>query len=289
LRSPYDLLAGVITSKPFAVAGVVIAVFLVALYGTTLLTMETGTDTYMDKTTEQGMLLNKYTETFKSDAIMLVIETDDVTNPDVLAYIDRLQEDIDNEQYVAGTRSLVDMVKQVNGGSLPTSAADVMRAKESLPPEMLEMFLPSELLTIGVITLEPGVSAENQNQLLDNIYAIVSISDPPPGVEVTVTGNPSFQKQMGEEIGSSMGTLIGAAMLLMILAVGLLFSHVSYRFLPVAIVATGLILTFGIMGLAGIPISMVVVGAFPVLIGIGIDYAIQFQSRFDEERPFRKR
>jgi Predicted exporters of the RND superfamily len=30
-------------------------------------------------------------------------------------------------------------------------------------------------------------------------------------------------------------------------------------------------------------ISMVVIGAFPVLIGIGIDYAIQFHSRFDEE------
>jgi hydrophobe/amphiphile efflux-3 (HAE3) family protein len=283
LRSPYDLLASVITSKPYAVAGVVLAVFLVALYGTTLLTMETGTDTYMDKTTERGMLLDKYTTTFKSDAIMLVIETDDVTNPAVLAYIDRLQEDIANEQYVAGTRSLVDMVKQVNGGSLPTSAADVIRAKESLPPEVFELYLPSELLTISVIILEPGVSAESQNQLLDNIDAIVSISDPPPGVEVTVTGNPAFQKQMGEEIGTSMGTLIGAAMLLMILAVGLLFSHVSYRFLPVAIVATGLILTFGIMGLAGIPISMVVVGAFPVLIGIGIDYAIQFQSRFDEE------
>ncbi len=43
-------------------------------------------------------------------------------------------------------------------------------------------------------------------------------------------------------------------------------------------------MTFGFMGLFGIPpISMVVIGAFPVLIGIGIDYAIQFQARFDEE------
>jgi hypothetical protein len=49
------------------------------------------------------------------------------------------------------------------------------------------------------------------------------------------------------------------------------------------IVGSGLVLTFGFMGLSGTPISMVVIGAFPVLIGIGIDYAIQIHSRLDEE------
>lgn len=42
-------------------------------------------------------------------------------------------------------------------------------------------------------------------------------------------------------------------------------------------------MTFGIMGLAGIQISMAAIGAFPVLIGLGIDYAIQFQARLEEE------
>jgi hydrophobe/amphiphile efflux-3 (HAE3) family protein len=37
------------------------------------------------------------------------------------------------------------------------------------------------------------------------------------------------------------------------------------------------------MGLAGIQLNMAVIGAFPVLIGLGVDYAIQFHARFDEE------
>ncbi len=77
--------------------------------------------------------------------------------------------------------------------------------------------------------------------------------------------------------------LIVAAMILMILAVGVFFSHVRYRFLPVILVACGLVLTFGILGFLRMPISMVSIGAFPVLIGIGIDYAINMQARFDEE------
>ena len=69
----------------------------------------------------------------------------------------------------------------------------------------------------------------------------------------------------------------------MILTMGVLFAYVRYRFMPVLLVALGLVTSLGLMGLAGIQLNMAVVGAFPVLIGLGIDYAIQFHARFDEE------
>jgi hydrophobe/amphiphile efflux-3 (HAE3) family protein len=124
---------------------------------------------------------------------------------------------------------------------------------------------------------------EAQQQVVGNIKSIVAISEPPAGLTVTVSGNPAFSLEMGEAMGSETGMLILVAMILMVFAVLFLFSHVRYRLLPVGIVAGGLVMTFGFMGLFGIPISMVVVGAFPVLIGIGIDYAIQLHARFDEE------
>ncbi|MEI7856599.1 MAG: hydrophobe/amphiphile efflux-3 (HAE3) family transporter, partial [Methanomicrobiales archaeon] len=98
-----------------------------------------------------------------------------------------------------------------------------------------------------------------------------------------VTGNQAYNKETSDAMGTSMGELIMVAMILMLLAVGLLFGHVRYRFLSVFIVGTGLILTFGVIGLSGMQITMITIGAFPVMIGIGIDYAIQFHSRFDEE------
>ena len=80
-----------------------------------------------------------------------------------------------------------------------------------------------------------------------------------------------------------MGILIGGALVLMIITMGILFSYVRYRFMPVLLVAIGLVTSLGLMGLAGIQLNMAVIGAFPVLIGLGIDYAIQFHARFDEE------
>jgi hydrophobe/amphiphile efflux-3 (HAE3) family protein len=64
---------------------------------------------------------------------------------------------------------------------------------------------------------------------------------------------------------------------------GFLFSYVRHRFMPVLLVAIGLITSLGLMGIAGINLNMAVIAALPVLIGLGIDYAIQFHARFDEE------
>jgi hypothetical protein len=283
LKNPFDLLVGVVTGRPRVVMAAIGILLLIALFGTTLVSMQTGSETYIDKDTERGTLLDKYSRTFQSDSIMLIIESDDILNPDVLAYTDRLHRDLEDERSVTGVSGVVDLVKQMRGGTLPGSKAEIEMALAGIPAETVQRYVPSNLMTISVITLEPGLSQAAQEAVVRNFESIVALSNPPPGVRVIVTGNAAFQQQMGEEMGTSMGQLILIAMILMLVAVGLLFSHVRYRFLSVMIVASGLVLTFGFMGLVGMKISMVAIAAFPVLIGIGIDYAIQFHSRFDEE------
>jgi len=283
IRSPYAMLVGVITKKPWVVLAVLLGIIITALVGMTFITMATGTDTYLNKDTERGMLLDKYTSTFQSNSLILLVESDNVLSPDVLEYIDRLQSEVADQRYVSRVTSVVDLMRERNGGVIPRSYAEVSQLREGIPPEVFERYVPSNLMLISVVTLDPGLSQDTQATVVNNLESIVSLSNPPPGVSVVVTGNAAFQQQMASEMGTSMGTLILAAMVLMVIAVGLLFSHVRYRFLSVAIVASGLIITFGIIGFAGMQISMVTIGAFPVLIGIGIDYAIQFHARFDEE------
>jgi len=283
MKNPYEWLASAINNRTWTVAGVAAAVFILALLGLSMVSMETGEDTYLDKTTPRGALLDHYMETYGSDAIMLLYEADNVRDPEILRYIDNLQEDLRGERYVESVSGVVDALKQANGGILPSSKAEIDAIIAQVPAETVEQMMPSGLMTIGVINLEPGVGLDTQKQVLGNVRSTIAISNPPPGLTVTVTGNPAFAQDMMEDMGTETGTLILVAMVLMVVAVGLLFSHVRYSLLPVAIVAIGLISTFGLMGLFGIPISMVVVGSFPVLIGIGIDYGVQFHARFDDE------
>ncbi len=283
MKSPFINLSDLILRHPRYIAIAMVIVVILAFFGMSLVTMATGTDTYLDKDTRRGMLLDDYTGTFQSDSIMVLIEADDVLAPDVLSYIDRLEREIEKEQYIDSVSGISDLIKSVNDGVLPASSADVSHAKNLIPEKVFTRFVPSRSMTFAVATLRPGLSQEQQSSVITSLNTRIGVSERPPGVSVVLTGNSAFQQQMQEEMGTSMSVLILAAMVLMVLAVGLLFGHVRYRLLSVVIVALGLILTFGIIGYSGMQINMATIGAFPVLIGIGIDYAIQFHSRFDEE------
>ncbi|MDI9633284.1 MAG: hydrophobe/amphiphile efflux-3 (HAE3) family transporter [Methanolinea sp.] len=283
MASVYEWLADRIVAHPRVVGAVAVGLILVAMAGLTMVTMKTGKETYIEKATPRGAALTHYTNTYQSDAIMVIFESDDITDLETLHYIKRLQDDIADEMYVAGVSGVVDLLSQGNGGELPRSVAEVNRIIAQAPPEVVARYMPSRMMTISVVTLQPALTSDRQQEVLGTIRNIVALSHPPPGVKVTLSGSPAFSQEMMQEMGSSMRVLILAAMVLMVVAVMTLFHHVRYTLLPVGIVGVGLVLTFGVMGLAGIPISMVVIGAFPVLIGIGIDYAIQIHSRLDEE------
>ena len=145
------------------------------------------------------------------------------------------------------------------------------------------MLYPSNVLTLVQLKLTPGLSEKVQKSVLNNVGSVVDSSSPPPGVKVELSGSPAFSQQMSAGLTSNMGILIGGALVLMIITMGILFSYVRHRFMPVLLVAIGLVTSLGLMGLFGINLNMAVIGAFPVLIGLGIDYAIQFHARFDEE------
>lgn len=283
MLSPFEALAELVNRRPWLVAGITLAMLLLMVYGAGLTTMETGMSTYMDTDSERGMLLDQYTDTFQSDSVMVLIEAEDVLDPGVLAYTSRLLAEFRSLDSVTGTASVADLLSAANGGEVPDSSGELIRARERVDGAILSRYVPSPSMTIGAVTLAPGLSSEVKSDLLDEMNARIRLSDRPAGVTVTVTGSAAFEQQMMQEMGTSMGTLLLAAMVLMVVAMGIFFGDVRYRLLSVGIVAAGVIATFGVMGLTGMKISMVVIGAFPVLIGIGIDYAIQFHSRFDEE------
>ena len=77
--------------------------------------------------------------------------------------------------------------------------------------------------------------------------------------------------------------LIIGSIALMLIVKYLLWSKIRFWILPVVLLIFGLFYTFGIMGLLGIPANDGALVAFPILLGLGIDYAVQFHSRFDDE------
>src|SRR5690606_7450066 len=61
------------------------------------------------------------------------------------------------------------------------------------------------------------------------------------------------------------------------------FFDVRWRLLPLAVVLIGIVWAFGLAGYLGLPLTLVTIAGLPVMLGIGIDYAIQMHSRIEEE------
>lgn len=279
----FHAIAQAVNRHPKAILAIIAVVTLIALYGMSLLVMETGDDTYMNWDSPLGAANKEYKDTFKADTIILIIETSEPLNPELLRYTDRLETDLRKQQRVESVLGVSDVLRTMNGGALPQSKGEIDTLVSQIPSELKPVVVPSNVLTLVQIKLEKSMTDPTQQSVLNNVQQVIDRSDPPSGVSISMSGDPPFNTQMKAALLDSMGVLIGAAMVLMVITMGLLFSYVSHRFLPVIITALGLVTAMGFMGLSGIHLNLAVIGAFPVMIGLGIDYAIQFHARLDEE------
>lgn len=103
------------------------------------------------------------------------------------------------------------------------------------------------------------------------------------GGTYTVSGVPVVTEDLADTVADEIALLLVAAIVAMAIVLLLIF-RARLRLLPLAIALAAAGLTFGTMRLAGFELTMASIAVLPVLIGLAVDYAIQFQSRVQEER-----
>ncbi|MGI8559783.1 MAG: MMPL family transporter, partial [Solirubrobacteraceae bacterium] len=97
-----------------------------------------------------------------------------------------------------------------------------------------------------------------------------------------VTGVPVIVADLSGSITNSLELLLVGALLVMALVLALVFSG-RPRLLPLLVALLATAYTFGLLAVSGASLTMASIGVLPVLIGLTVDYAIQFQSRVGEE------
>ncbi|HWJ61673.1 MAG TPA: MMPL family transporter [Acidimicrobiales bacterium] len=102
------------------------------------------------------------------------------------------------------------------------------------------------------------------------------------GGETLVTGAPLLLKDINDYLRGGILSL-GAIAVAIMMVILLVFFQVRWRLLPLAVVLIGVIWAFGTAGWVGIPLSIVTIAGLPVMLGVGIDYAIQMHARIEEE------
>lgn len=285
-----DRLGAWITKNPLIIIAIAVLITVASLhYAGFIQSQGMTTESFVSKDSALYQLYDHlYQENFGSDGNIILIEGDDVARADVLQAGLRLSDHMKYVEHVLGVQSLSDIVADAEYQSsgirrIPSQEridqilADSGGAVQSLMPDRKHSRIIIAMPTTSILT------EGQRSKLLLEIHDAVEFADFPAGYGVTITGDPSFQAAIMETMNRTNGRVLALCGVLMILALLLFFRHVRWPLLPIPVIILGIIWTFGAMGLFNIKMGMTTFAAFPILIGIGIDYAIQFHNRIDEE------
>ncbi|MDV0447915.1 hypothetical protein MsAg5_18360 [Methanosarcinaceae archaeon Ag5] len=286
LPSLFEKVGKITFSKRWFVFFGFLILILVSMYGMTTITMYSGMDTYIQKDSKMYQDLDLYTRSFSNESVVIMIEGADVTDPAVLGASMRFTDMMTNVSGVDSVTSAAGIVEIMNErvtgrAEIPTTQEEVDALIE-LAPSVFSSLIYDDTHTLILVTYG-NLTDTQKADILAATKDAVNFAGFPPKYNIIVTGNAALMGDMNVEMSSSMGILLFLAVVLMLVALVFVFKGVRWRLYPLAIVVMGILFTFGFMGFAGINMTMVSIAAFPILIGLGIDYAIQFHNRIEEE------
>ena len=277
-----------ITKNPIIIIAAAVLLTLVSVhYAQQVESQGLTTESFVSKDSALYQLYDHlYQENFGIDANVILIEGDDVAKEEVLRAALRLSDHMKQVHNVVSVQSIADIVAdaeyQSSGIRRIPSQERIDEILAGAGPTV-QSLMPDSGHSRMIVTMPASLQDSQRKELLSEINSAVDFAEFPAGYGVTVTGDRSFQEAIVGLMNSSNSSILALCGVLMVVALLLVFRHVRWPLLPIPIVLLGIIWTFGAMGFFHIPMSMVSFAAFPIMIGIGIDYAIQFHNRIDEE------
>jgi len=275
----YERVADLVIARPAQVLLVMALLLLASFVAMGNLSMESGASIYLSPDDPSMIWYQSYLKNFADEkTIVLYISGSDPLDYAVLHDLSIFEEEAGRIPGVVSVTTIARAIKQANGGILPTTKSGIHAAFERLPENYQKQLVPDSIHTLGTITAKGDPTS-----LLDPIGLVISSTTLPPGVTIEMSGSDAFDEQMLSEMTGQIVILILGAFFFMFIALFVMFGSVRYRLLPLLFVMAGLIYLFGVLGALRVPLNIGAIGAFPVLLGLGIDYAVQFQSRLNDE------
>ncbi len=153
------------------------------------------------------------------------------------------------------------------------------------PKARFSSLFPAGNAAVVQVRLRAGLSEARRTRAIALIRRAVGMPDwrLGHGGRYAVTGVPVIVTDLDRSVTGSLRLLLVASVIVMAATLALVFRS-RPRLLPLGLALVAAALTFGILAVSGAPLTMALVGVLPVLIGLAVDYGIQFQSRYDEVR-----
>jgi hydrophobe/amphiphile efflux-3 (HAE3) family protein len=246
------------------------------------------------------------------NVVFAVVETEgdtDIFDPETIRAVDNLtrqyQTDVDAAASVTSYTQLL-----AQNGSLPETRGEAVAGLSAVESssETNEQILANLVPTYGeendtaLVQIQYG-SAEvaddsndlygfmppSETELVENqIEAATDSVTFPEGSTVTITGGPIFEEAAFGLMLPEMVTLFALAFAVILTTMTLVMRGRLRKtrrvLIPLGTTLVALLVMVGMMGFVGFDFNAIMLGVMPVALGLGIDYGLQIQTRYVEER-----
>jgi uncharacterized protein len=182
-----------------------------------------------------------------------------------------------------------------NEDFVATVVFDLARARGT-PKARLSYLFPNSHSALIAVRLKSDLSEDERRRAIELIEAAVGETTPRKacgeggkpapcfalqGGSYVVSGAPVVVDGVANALKDALLVLFAVAVVLMAVTLLIVFRS-RMRLLPLAVALGAAAIAFGLLYVVGGSLTMASISALPILIGLGVDYAIQLQARFDE-------
>jgi len=177
----------------------------------------------------------------------------------------------------------IEQMQRIGEPSLhnPLFIAAVLYDSEDVIDKVMQPFIPDDKHALIIVTPRGNMEDEEALQAAKDIEDFFSVH-PLVKVNITIIADTMLVDAISNRMGKNLAILLGLSIVVMT-AILLVMFRVRWRLLSLVIVGVAALWTFGLMGYFSVPITMATMAVLPILIGLGIDFSIQFHNRYQEE------
>jgi hydrophobe/amphiphile efflux-3 (HAE3) family protein len=187
-----------------------------------------------------------------------------------------------DQLFSLATRYGLSGIPRIDDPSYVSALVFDQRNAERQPKARFSAFFPGDDSALISVSLRPDLSDAERTRAVELFRE--ATEDPEfklRGGTYVVSGVPVIFDGLAQELSKQILILLPLALAVMMITLALVFRP-PMRLLPLAIALGATSLVFGFLALVGGSLTMASIAVLPVLTGLAVDYAIQFQARFGE-------
>ncbi len=281
--------------------GSALPLLIIAIYGITRINVNDNPVRWFKKNHEiriaDKIMNERFGGTYSAYLVLKGEVPDAVKEPEVLSYIESLQNELAKLPAVGKTSSIADIVKRVKFVvndekpevySLPASREEsaqyLFLFQSSGDPDDLDNFVDYEFTSANIWVQMKSGDNEKMTAVEKGVEDFVKQNPPPPGFNLAWSGLTYLNVVWQERMVSGMGKALAGSFVTVLILMAFLFRSVLWAIISMIPLSLTIALSYGLLGLTRIDYDMPKAVLSALTIGIAIDFAIHFIQRYRIKR-----